>query len=405
MTAGHVDQPANVSGDASEELRPGTRLLHGQYKVESFLNAGGFGMTYLARDSLERRVVLKECFPSSMCCRDKDAVRARNRSSQREFEAVVKLFGFEARRLSALSHPNIVGIHQVFEDHGTAYMALDFVRGRELLAIIEDPRVHLKPNQVRFVLRKVLKAVKYIHDNDVLHRDISPDNILIQPNGNPVLIDFGAAREEASKASRALSHIHVVKDGYSPQEFYVQGSEQSPASDLYSLAATFYHLITGEAPPSSQSRVAAIAAEKDDPYRPLVNRVRIYDEFFLGAIDQAMSVFPKDRLSTADEWLERIDTVKRRKAALEKANKDKQIEESIQALVAAANDGSLDEVDLTKPRLSREIARSQPDDVIIEPGSVRKRPIAAINRRRSFLSRFFWRGTEDGPETGQSANH
>lgn len=320
-----------------DELAPGTTLLHGQYRIERFLNAGGFGVTYLARDSLDRRVVLKECYPSSMACRSQGIVRARNRSAQKEFEAVVRLFGQEARRLSALKHPNIVGIHQVFEDRGTAYMALDFVRGRELLDIIEDKRVALTPKQVRHILVKTLSAVKYIHEHSVLHRDISPDNILIQANGNPVLIDFGAAREEASKASRVLSQIHVVKDGYSPQEFYLAGAEQNASSDLYSLAATFYHLISGFPPPSSQERVAAIAAEKEDPCRPLGNQFRQHDEHILAAIDKAMSPLPADRLQSADEWIERIDTVKRQRAALEMAKKDKAIEASIYALVAETN--------------------------------------------------------------------
>ena len=95
------------------------------------------------------------------------------------------------------------------------------------------------------MLLKLLDAVKYLHARDILHRDISPDNILIDPRGEPILIDFGAAREEATRTSRVLSSIHTVKDGYIPQEFYIAGSAQGPSSDLYALAATFYHIITG----------------------------------------------------------------------------------------------------------------------------------------------------------------
>lgn len=330
---------ADTGPDAGfdDELAPGTSLLRGQYTIESFLNAGGFGVTYLARDSLDRIVVLKECYPSSMCCRTKEAVRARNRSAQREFDAVVRLFGQEARRLSTLRHPNIVGIHQVFEDNGTAYMALDFVRGRDLQEIIEDPKINLTPKHIRSLMKKLLSAVKYIHDNNVLHRDISPDNVLLQANGNPVLIDFGAAREEASRASRVLSQIHVVKDGYSPQEFYIAGAEQGPPSDLYSLAATMYHLIMGKPPPTSQERVSAIAAEKEDPYLPLINRVHGYDEHFLMAIDQCLAPMPRDRLQSADEWIAKIDTVKRQRQALAVAAKDKAMEASIQDLVSQFN--------------------------------------------------------------------
>lgn len=321
----------------ADALKPGTELLHGQFRIEKFLNAGGFGMTYLARDSLDRIVVIKECFPSSMCCRNNGNVMARSRQHQAEFDAVVKHFGAEARRLSKLQHNNIVGIHQVFEDNLTAYMALDFVRGRDLLDTIEDPKMKLHPRDVKGILLRCLEAVHYIHTNDVLHRDISPDNILIDGKGNPVLIDFGAAKEEATRASRALSALHVVKDGYSPHEFYIAGSTQDASSDLYSLGATFYHVLTGEAPPDSQARVSAIAADRPDPYRPVTGNFPQFEDSFLHAIDKALSVFPPDRIQTAREWIELVDTERRRSAALQQAELDRQIEISISKLVQETN--------------------------------------------------------------------
>ncbi len=321
----------------ADALKPGTELLHGQFRIEKFLNAGGFGMTYLARDSLDRIVVIKECFPSSMCCRNNGNVMARSRQHQAEFDAVVKHFGAEARRLSKLQHPHIVGIHQVFEDNMTAYMALDFVRGRDLLDTIEDPKMKLHPRDVKDILLKCLEAIHYIHTNDVLHRDISPDNILIDGKGNPVLIDFGAAKEEATRASRALSALHVVKDGYSPHEFYIAGSTQDASSDLYSLGATFYHVLTGEAPPDSQARVSAIAADRPDPYRPVSGKFPQFEDAFLHAVDKALSVFPPDRLQSAREWIELVDTERRRSAALAQAELDRQIELSISRLVQETN--------------------------------------------------------------------
>lgn len=319
-------------------LPAGTKLLHGQFTIDAFLNAGGFGVTYLARDSLDRTVVIKECFPSSMVCRQADmSVVARSKSHQKEFEAVVRHFGQEARRLSKLQHPHIVGIHQVFEDHATAYMALEYVAGRDLLDTIEDPNHKLHPVDVKRMLLKLLDAITYIHENDVLHRDISPDNVLLDKRGNPVLIDFGAAREEATRASRALSALHVVKDGYSPHEFYLAGSSQDASSDLYSLGATFYHVICGEAPPDSQMRVSAVASGQPDPYEPVEGRIPGYDNFFLAAIDQALSIFPADRIQTAAEWSNLIDTDKRRNLALQQAQRDSDILHSIQKLVTETN--------------------------------------------------------------------
>ncbi|MEP5757716.1 MAG: protein kinase, partial [Litoreibacter sp.] len=295
----------------ADELAPGTELLRGQYIIESFLNAGGFGITYLAKDSLERKVVIKECFPGSFCRRSRMIVHARSRAHQAELKSIVRLFVQEARSLAKLIHPNIVGVHQVFEDNDTAYMALDFVEGRDLLDTLEDPNHGLKPDQITRILRSMLDAVGFIHDQGMLHRDISPDNILLDGAQRPVLIDFGAAREEATKKSRVLSAMRVVKDGYSPQEFYISGSEQTPSSDLYALGATFYHLITGEAPPNSQTRLASLATGESDPYQNLAENHtdNDYDKNVLRSIDMALAVLPKDRVQSAQDWLNIIDGV------------------------------------------------------------------------------------------------
>ncbi|WP_296431514.1 serine/threonine protein kinase [Yoonia sp.] len=303
-------QPIENTSDKDgfvDELKPGTKLMHGQYTIESFLNAGGFGITYLARDSLDRKVVIKECFPGAFCRRSRFIVQARSRAHQNELKSIVRLFVQEARSLSKLDHPNIVGVHQVFEDNDTAYMALDFVEGRDLLDTIEDPNHGLTSTQIKTILKEVLGAVGFIHDQGMLHRDISPDNILINKEFHPVLIDFGAAREEATKQSRVLSALRVVKDGYSPQEFYIAGSDQSPSSDLYALAASFHHLITGDVPPNSQARLAAIASGDPDPYTAIAGKYPDYDDNFLGALDKALAVLPKDRVQSAKAWSQMMD--------------------------------------------------------------------------------------------------
>jgi hypothetical protein len=319
-----ASQPvAADEGDDAElyvdDLKSGTELLRGQYVINGFLNSGGFGITYLARDSLDRTVVIKECFPGAFCRRSDTFVRPRSRGQHAEFRAVVRLFMQEARNLAKLSHPNIVGVHQVFEDNDTAYMAIDYIDGRDLLEIIEDERADLTPDEIVALLKKLLDAVGFVHKRGMLHRDISPDNILIDMKGNPVLIDFGAAREQAAKTSRMLSALRVVKDGYSPQEFYVVGSNQGPSSDLYALAATFYHLIAGEAPPDSQRRLAAVAEEAGDPYQRLAGRFPGYPPGFLEALDKAASVLPRDRIGSAGEWLAMIEQGQRAPAPLAEA--------------------------------------------------------------------------------------
>jgi serine/threonine protein kinase len=309
---GNAQQKVQEDNPFVDELEPGTELSHGQFKIEEFLNSGGFGITYLAKDSLERRVVIKECFPSSFCHRSGVIVQPRSQAHKKDLKSVVDLFVQEARSLAKLEHPNIVGVHQVFEDNSTAYMALDFVEGRDLLDILEDDDHELTAPQIKGILKDVLGAIGYIHEQDILHRDISPDNILLDGDLRPVLIDFGAAREEATKKSRVMSELRVVKDGYSPQEFYIQGSPQTPSSDLYALGATFYHLISGEVPANSQTRLAAIASGEKDPYSPLADRVKGYDKKFLSAIDKALAILPKDRLQSAQEWMDSMEGIRRK---------------------------------------------------------------------------------------------
>jgi serine/threonine protein kinase len=305
-----AQQKVEVDADEElvEDLPTGTELLRGSYVVQKYIASGGFGITYLATDSLDREIVLKECFPGALCARHEKKVYARSRSNEDNFRSIVDRFIQEARSLAKLNHPNIVGVHQVFEDNDTAYMALDYIEGCDLLDLLEDDAYDLQPATVVSTLTKLLDAIAYVHDREILHRDISPDNILIDTSGEPVLIDFGAAREDIHTTSRILTKLAVVKDGYSPHEFYIQGSDQSPSSDLYALAASFYHLIKGEPPIHSPTRLAEVAAGNPDPYEPLEGHINGYDQSFLHAIDKALKVLPKDRTQTAHEWLEMIGT-------------------------------------------------------------------------------------------------
>ncbi len=305
--AANTDLESSVQ-QGSEALPAGTSLLDDQFKIERPLSNGGFGITYLARDHyLGRDVVIKECYPEVFCRRVGKEVLVRSDQHEDKYRTIVEMFMREARSIAKMRHPNIVGVHRIFEDNQTAYMVLDLIHGRDLLSIIKQERERLTPPQVKEILIKLLDAVDLVHQNDLLHRDISPDNILLDKWGSPVLIDFGAAREEASRETRAVSSVLVVKDGYSPQEFYFAGGKQGPSSDLYALGATFYHLISGEAPPNSQTRMAEFAGNNPDPCEPLTGRFPEYDDDFLQAIDKAMQILPKARLQSAREWTNLIN--------------------------------------------------------------------------------------------------
>ncbi len=307
MTAAALKIDQSDAGSSADELAPGTRLLFGQFTIQSFVNSGGFGIVYLAKDSLDRLVVIKECFPTAYCRRIGLTVGARSRAQVDDCRSAVRHFVQEAMTLSELDHPNIVRVHQVFEENDTAYIAMDYVEGYDLLQTVEGSAPPLRPKEVISHLLTMLDAVGHVHAKGLLHRDISPDNMIVdRAKGQPVLIDFGASRKEVTRKSRAVSGLRVVKDGYSPQELYVHGSKQAPFSDLYALGASFYHLISGETPKTSQERLAEIAGREGDPLRPLAGRFRAYPPAFLKAIDKAMAVFPRDRLQSVDEWREML---------------------------------------------------------------------------------------------------
>ncbi|SPH18242.1 Serine/threonine-protein kinase PrkC [Defluviimonas aquaemixtae] len=360
-----------------DELSPGTELCGGQYTIESYLNSGGFGITYLARDSLGRKIVIKECFPGAICCRTRQMVRLRSKGGEQEFDKILELFEKEARALSELQHPYIVGVHQIFKDNGTAYMALDFIEGSDLLHVIETEPGRLGPGEIKRLLIKVLDAVTYMHEHDILHRDISPDNILLDNDNSPVLIDFGAARESATRVSRVLSKVLTVKDGYSPQEFYLAGSEQAYSSDLYALAATFYHLVSGEAPPSSQVRLAAAAKKLKDPLEPLTTEtIKQYDRFFLEAINRCLSIFPAERLQNAREWRDLIDTERRKRRLLEQARNDRDMEARVAQLVQGSERQTQSEPPAAQPAVPPKNTASRP-----EPSGATDQVAAAAKRK------------------------
>jgi len=225
---------------AQVALPAGTSLSGDQFTIIERISAGGFGITYRAKDNmLGRTIVIKECFADDFCLRSGKSVIARNQAYEKHFRSTVTMFMREARSLAKLRHQNIVGVHRAFEENETAYMVLDLINGFDLHNIMQANNAPLPPDGVKDMLLQLLDAIETIHMADLLHRDISPDNVMIETDGNPVLIDFGAARGDASRRTRAMSAMLVVKDGYSPQEFYMAGSLQTPCSDLYGLADTF----------------------------------------------------------------------------------------------------------------------------------------------------------------------
>lgn len=311
-----MNQMVPLSPSDPADLPNGTRLLTGQYEILYPLQQGGFGITYVARDSLDRQVVIKECFPARICERAGDRVRPISPMFEPLFLSLKQQFIREARRMATLRHPNIVAVHQVFEENNSAYMALDYVVGIDLITVLEEEPARVTPAFVETALRQALAAVAHIHGQGMLHRDIAPDNIRVGAGEQVTLIDFGASCERSTNREVADNTPPAVKDGYSPHEFYRSSAAQDFCSDLYSLGATFYHLITGEAPMSAYVRRMAISSGADDPHRPLAAGDWDFGHHLLASIDQALAVEKEDRPQSAQEWLEALDALPRERPAV-----------------------------------------------------------------------------------------
>ncbi|RTE87231.1 MULTISPECIES: right-handed parallel beta-helix repeat-containing protein [Gammaproteobacteria] len=278
-----------------DALSEGT-ILHA-YRIKSELGSGAFGITYLAEHTLLNTLhVIKEYLPES-ALRDRATSTVTPKSHQEEdlFNWGMTSFFNEARILNQLSHPNIVKVSDLFEANGTAYFVMPYLKGITLHEWIKSNK---NPNQQQLeqLFVPILEGLKYIHERNLLHRDIKPENIYITDNGNPVLIDFGAARLAIGNKSKALTQ--VLTPHFAPWEQYRSKGDFTPALDLYSLAGCMYQAIAQKLPEEAPNRL------EDDPQPKLSGSEHEgrFDHEFLTAIDTALSVWAKDRYQNAFDF-------------------------------------------------------------------------------------------------------
>jgi TPR repeat protein/serine/threonine protein kinase len=292
---------------ASQALPPGTRLE--EFAIEKVLGAGGFGITYLARDiSLGRQVVIKENLPSQFVWRETATGTVRPRHSSGgdsdDFEWSMRNFLREAETLASLDHPGIVRVLRKFETNGTAYFVMPFVQGiafDQLITVRQQKNQPFTEEELRGLLERMLDALGYLHDRGIYHRDIKPGNILISNQGVPALIDFGSARQRLSERSMTV----IESAGYTPFEQHQSRGNVGPWSDLYALAATLVKAITFETLPKAADRVLG------DPWPGLVANSRIaghYSSQFLSSIEKALAPLPEHRWQDAREWQDNLQT-------------------------------------------------------------------------------------------------
>ena len=303
-----TDQPvcpvcgwAEGQTNAPHQLQPGT-VLRGQYVIGRALGQGGYGITYLGWDrELERTVAIKEFFPNSMVTRDTaqgTGLQFFTANSQEQYTAGRERFLREARALAKFSSvPEIVGIHSCFEENHTAYMVMEYVKGFNLVLYTRNAGGRLSAEETLRILKPIMAALDQVHQAGIIHRDISPDNIILEPMGGAKLIDFGAARaveNPDADADMTRSTEAIVKQGFAPMEQYRSRGGIGPWSDEYALCATVYFCLTGQVPPDAISRSMGEAQPDWAGIPGLTDRER-------AALEKGMSVAAKDRYPTVGE--------------------------------------------------------------------------------------------------------
>jgi serine/threonine protein kinase len=267
------------------------------YRIEGPLGHGAFGITYLATDTmLNRKVAIKEYFPREFAARDSTLLvkPAGNKEDRDNFSWGLKRFLEEARVLALFDHPNIVPVRRFFEANGTAYLVMDYCDGVPLDSMILK-NGSLTKDQVEKIIYPILDGLERVHKANFLHRDIKPANIFIKSDGSPVLLDFGAARQEMLSHSRSVTSM--ATPGYAAFEQYSTHGKQGPWTDIYGLGATIYRAVTGDKPQDAPDRILA-----DNLVPALERAAGKFDERFLLAIDAAIAVRPENRPQSISEW-------------------------------------------------------------------------------------------------------
>jgi serine/threonine protein kinase len=296
-----------VTGDV-EALPAGSRLE--QFEVLRVLGSGGFGIVYLALDhSLQRHVAIKEYLPAVFAGRAADGgLAVRSPKFAATFNAGLHSFVNEARLLARFDHPALVKVHHFWEANSTAYMVMPYYQGATLRQVRQS--MSLMPDEawLRRILDALLGALDVVHGASVYHRDVAPDNVLLLPDGKPVLLDFGSARHVLGDQTQTITA--VVKPAYAPIEQYAAASEfrHGPWTDIYATAATLHYCLLGIAPPTAAARSV------QDTYRPLAERPELrnpvagmpYNARWLAALDWALAVKPQERPQSIAEWREAL---------------------------------------------------------------------------------------------------
>ena len=278
-------------------LRVGTRLAK-RYTVGKMLGEGGFGITYTGYDNKEKRpVAIKEYFPANIVSRDTNSGRSQKIScfdgkDGKYFQEGIERFKKEAKTLEKAAFCNhVVQIYDYFEENETGYIVMEYVPGITVWQQVEKQGV-FQPGEMLALLEPLMRDLQKLHEKGFLHRDISPDNMILRPDGVVKLIDFGAARKaEVDAQGSQKSMTVVVRQQYAPREQFSRNGRQGPWTDIYSLSATMYYMLTGKVP------VSALERESETASRKMQENLNRISPALAEVLEKGMAFQPEDRYS------------------------------------------------------------------------------------------------------------
>lgn len=294
----------------SHQLQPGTEL-HGKYIVGRVLGQGGFGITYLGWDKyLEMPVAIKEFYPSTLVTRDAVSdtqVYCSMEFNLKSYQSGRERFLREAKALTKFSYvPQIVQMKDFFEENSTAYIIMEYIKGRDLRSYVELRGGRLTMKEVMAILGPVMEALTIVHEDGLIHRDISPDNLMLDPLGGAKLLDFGAVRNvDSPDAEKELTRSTeaILKHGFAPPEQYRNRGSLGPWTDVYALCATIYYCLTGKVPLDALARMMG---EGEIDYDAL----SVLPDYQVYALKKGMELKAKDRFASVKQLHEALTTAR-----------------------------------------------------------------------------------------------
>lgn len=325
-----------------------SQLQGGKYRIESSIASGGFGNTYLATQTgLERKVAIKEFFMKEYCDRDETTSRViiPTEGSKLIVDRYKSKFLKEAQMIASLKNEHIIQIYDIFEENDTAYYVMEYVSNGSLKDKVE--RAGSMPEDVAVsYIRQVADALSYLHSHNILHLDVKPANILLDNTDCAILIDFGISKHYDSEGGQTSTTPVGISKGYAPIEQYQQGNVSgfTPSTDVYSLGATLFNLLTGETPPEASLVYEDGLPASIDNFSPAIKNV----------LETAMAPRRKDRFQSISEFVAALSPVEQKVPVEQKASEEQKPAEEVPSTDAPVTCDEETQIVSEMPSVSKE---------------------------------------------------